>query len=86
MILKTITWEPLPRDEVIKAVERQKPYRVPMVRAKWWGEGLEEQYGNRLAALERYPEDTVQLWLEPPIEYDKMGLSWLHKGWQLLQF
>jgi len=33
-------WQPLPRAEVIKAVERQHPARVPLIRARWWGEGL----------------------------------------------
>ena len=70
------TWNPLPRVEVIKAIERQNPNRVPMVRAKWWGEGLEEQYGSRLEEFDRYPEDVQDLWLEPPIDYAKMDLSW----------
>jgi len=47
-------WEPLPRAEVIKAVERKKPLRIPLVRARWWGEGLNEQYGARLQELHRY--------------------------------
>jgi len=67
--------QPLPREEVIKAVERRYPARIPMVRARWWGEGLVEQYGDRLKALERYPEDTAMIWCEP-VEFDKMGLSW----------
>ncbi len=70
------TWQPLPRAEVIKAVERQNPDRVPLVRALWIGEGLEEQYGNRLSELSRYPEDVAQLWTDPPIDYAQMGLSW----------
>ncbi|HNT76597.1 MAG TPA: uroporphyrinogen decarboxylase family protein [Anaerolineae bacterium] len=70
---KTIT--PLPCAEVIKAVERRTPSRIPLVRAKWWGEGLWEQYGERLNAFDRYPEDVVQLWIEP-LDYDQMGLSW----------
>lgn len=69
------TYPPLPREEVIKAVERKGPSRIPLVRAKWWGEGLEEQYGERLNELDRYPEDTVQLWIDP-IHYEQMGLSW----------
>jgi uroporphyrinogen decarboxylase len=76
MPIEKIFGETLPRKEVIKAIERQYPSRVPMVRAKWWGEGLEEQYGDRLAAFDGYPEDVVDLWLEPPIDYAKMGLSW----------
>ena len=50
---------PLPREEVIKAIERHGPIRIPMVQAHWWGEGLEEQYGKRLRELERYPEDAA---------------------------
>jgi uroporphyrinogen decarboxylase len=68
-------WFPLPRQEVIKALERQGPCRVPLVRAKWWGEGLHEQYGGRLRAFDRYPDDAVTLWIEP-INVDDMGLSW----------
>lgn len=69
------TIPPLPRAEVIKAVERRNPVRIPLVRAKWWGEGLWEQYGERLNAFDRYPEDVVQLWIEP-LDFDTMGLSW----------
>ena len=69
------TWEPLPRDEVIKAVERQKPSRIPVVLGKWWGEGLVEQYGDRLQAFDRYPQDVADLWLEP-LDFQAMGLSW----------
>ena len=69
------TWRPLCRDEVIKAVERRKPRRIPLVRAKWWGEGLHDQYGERLKELDRYPEDTCTLWLNP-LDVAAMGLSW----------
>ena len=33
-------YEPLPRDEVIKAIEHRGPARVPVSMARWWGEGL----------------------------------------------
>jgi len=69
------TWQPLSRDEVIKAVERRKPRRIPLVRAKWWGEGLHDQYGERLREFDRYPEDTCTLWLNP-LDIAAMGLSW----------
>ena len=36
-------WPPLPRAEAIKALERGRPSRIPLVRAKWWGEGLYER-------------------------------------------
>ncbi|MBN1582546.1 MAG: hypothetical protein JXA89_17690 [Anaerolineae bacterium] len=69
-------WPPLSRDQVIKAVERKTPTsRVPLIRAKWWGEGLREQYGERLNAFERFPEDTAMLWIEP-LDIDAMNLSW----------
>jgi uroporphyrinogen decarboxylase len=66
---------PLSRVEVIKAIERECPSRVPLVRAKWWGEGLYEQYGERLNAFDPYPEDVVQVWINP-IDYHAMDLSW----------
>lgn len=46
---------PLPCAEVIKAVERRKPRRIPLVFAKWWGEGLGDQYGERLKEFDRNP-------------------------------
>ncbi len=69
------TWEPLGRDEVVKAIERRHPSRIPMIQAKWWGEGLVEQYGSRLEALDRYPQDAELLWIDPLV-YEDMGLSW----------
>ena len=68
-------WQPLSRDEVIKAIERRNPSRIPLVRAKWWGEGLEEQYGERLNEFDYYPDDVVQLFIEP-IDYQAMNLTW----------
>lgn len=68
-------WSPLPRAEVIKAVERKNPGRVPCIRTRWWGEGLEEQYGDRLKAFDCYPEDFVMLEILP-LEPASMGLSW----------
>jgi uroporphyrinogen decarboxylase len=69
------TWKPLPRAEVVKALERNGPSRIPLVRAKWWGEGLREQYGHRLDAFDRYPEDAAMIWIEP-LDVSSMGLSW----------
>lgn len=71
----TSQWLPLPRDQVVKAVERRCPARIPMVWAKWWGEGLEEQYGERLHAFDRYPEDAAVLLIET-LDVQAMGLSW----------
>jgi hypothetical protein len=50
-------WEPLPCEEMINAVERQRPSRIPLVQAKWWGEGLSAQYGARLDEFDRIPDD-----------------------------
>ena len=68
-------FQPLPRLEVIKAVERRKPSRVPLVLARWWGEGLEAQVGSRLQDLERYPEDAAFLWLDLS-DYSAWNLPW----------
>ena len=68
-------FSPLPREEVIKAVERRNPIRVPLVRAHWWGEGLQEQYGERLKALECYPEDAAFAWITHS-NYAEWGLPW----------
>ena len=77
---KTTIWQPLRRAEVVRAVERRHPSRIPLVFARWWGEGLLEQHGEHLRALETYPED-ASFTLIDPIRYDDMGLSWpLHAG------
>lgn len=68
-------WRPLPRAEIVKMIERKQPARIPLVRARWWGEGLHEQYGERLREFDRYPEDTATLWINP-LNIGAMGLSW----------
>lgn len=68
-------WQPLPRQEVIKALERRYPARIPLVRTKWWGEGLVEQYGDQLRRFEHYPEDATILFIQP-VQPETMGLSW----------
>ena len=68
--------EPMSRQDVINAVERKYPSRIPLVQAKWWGEGLWDQYGERLKALNRYPEDVVWLPLDNPVNPQRMQLSW----------
>jgi len=67
--------EPMTRDDVIRAVERRGPPRIPLVRAKWWGEGLWDQYGERLRELDRYPEDVISLWVNP-VNPTEMNLPW----------
>jgi uroporphyrinogen decarboxylase len=66
---------PLPREEVIKAVERSSPRRVPLIQAHWWGEGLIETYGERLREFDRYPEDAAYLTLDLS-NYSDWNLPW----------
>ena len=68
-------YKPLPRAEVIKAVERQRPRRIPLIMTHWWGEGLWDQYGDRLNALSRYPQDAAVIGI-PKFDISLMGLSW----------
>ena len=69
-------FDPLPKEEVIKAIERRWPRSVPRLFTRWWGEGLHEQYGDRLAGLNRYKEDAV-VSLVVAVDASKMGLSYL---------
>jgi uroporphyrinogen decarboxylase len=68
-------FQPLPREEVIKAVDRRRPVRIPLVQARWWGEGLEQYYGERLQELAGYPEDAAFLWLDLS-NYAAWNLPW----------
>ncbi len=71
--------EPLPKDEVVKALERRGPSRIPLVMAKWWGEGLREQYGERLRDFDRYPHDVVMA-MKGPVDFNALDLSWRREG------
>ena len=73
---ETELFSPLCRAEVTAAIEGGTPRRIPLVRAKWWGEGLSDQYGARLAHFDRYPEDVAQLWIPNPVDLSRMDLSW----------
>lgn len=68
-------WEPLAREDVINALERKNPPRIPLIRTKWWGEGFAELHGDRLARFDSYPEDATILLINPVI-FENMGLSW----------
>jgi uroporphyrinogen decarboxylase len=68
-------WTSLPREQVIRAVERNNPERIPLVMAKWWGEGLHEQYGDRLNEFDKYPDDVGMVMMNP-LDIESMGLSW----------
>jgi uroporphyrinogen decarboxylase len=69
-------YQPLLKDDVIKALERKKPSRIPLVRAKWWGEGLEQQYGSQLKRFDCYDDDVIHLWIDNPANPSNMDLSW----------
>ncbi|MFA6172166.1 MAG: uroporphyrinogen decarboxylase family protein [Kiritimatiellales bacterium] len=70
--------EPVLKEEVVKAVERRFPGRVPRVRTLWRGEGLEAQYGSEaLDQLGRkYPDDVIYFMLPNPVDPSVMNLSW----------
>jgi len=72
---RNATYPPLPRAEVVKAIEGKHPCRVPLFMAHWWGEGLWEQYGDKLAAFQRYPEDAEWMYT-PKFDCGAMNLSW----------
>jgi len=73
-------WTPLSRTEVIKALRRQGPARIPLVMAKWWGEGFVEAHGEALRQFDRYPDDAVIVWVPVltsiTLMVERMGLSW----------
>jgi hypothetical protein len=69
-------FRPLSKNEVVAALEGRNPPRVPLVRAKWWGEGLADQYGEQLSRFDRIREDVVQLFIPNPVNPDRMNLSW----------
>ncbi len=59
--------EPLSKEEVIKAIERKGGSKIPLVLHKWWGQGLEEKYGEQLKIMaSKYPDDIYfALYLQP---------------------
>lgn len=69
-------YQSLPKEEVIAAIERKNPSRVPLILTKFWGQGLREQYGQQLSQFDKYPEDAILL-LSSSIDPDKMALPWL---------
>jgi uroporphyrinogen decarboxylase len=68
-------WTPLPREEVIKTIERKNSIRIPLVMAKWWGEGLVDMHGKALSQFDSYPDDVGMLWIRP-LDISQMKLSW----------
>lgn len=49
----------LTKDEVRAAIRFGYPPRPPRAFTKWWGEGLLEQYGDKLFRFDKYEEDVV---------------------------
>ena len=70
---------PLPREEVVKAVERRSPARIPLIQTKWWGEGFAALHGAALKRFDHYPDDAAFLWLQP-VDIARMQLSWESDG------
>ena len=56
----------LTRDQVRAAIRFQNPPRPPRAYTKWWGEGLWEQYGEKLHQFNCYEEDVVIVWFPCP--------------------
>ena len=69
-------YTPLSKDEVAKAVEGRNPARIPLCRAKWWGEGLHEQYGEQLNRFDKIEDDVIQIMMPNPVDPSRMNLSW----------
>ncbi len=67
--------DPLPREEVVKALTRRNPSRIPCIQTRWWGEGFEQLHGDALREFDRYPEDAGMIWIQP-IDLSRMHLSW----------
>lgn len=49
----------LSREQVRSAIRFACPPRPPRAFTKWWGEGLEEQYGEELSRFDAYEEDVT---------------------------
>ena len=59
--------EPLTRQQVIDAIERQGGSEIPLVFHKWWGEGLQERCGKQLDEMaSKYPDDIFVAWYTAP--------------------
>lgn len=68
--------EMLPREEVIKAVERRNPSRIPLVRAKWLTQELRDECGEQIEVLDRFCDDVVDPDRFRLLEYKDMDLPW----------
>jgi len=59
--------EQLSIEEVVRAIERKGGTKIPVVFHKWWGNGLEAEFGSRLNEMaEEYPEHIFCSWYQEP--------------------
>ena len=57
----------LPREDVIKAIERTGGKNIPLVFHKWWGVGLEDKYEPKLSEMaSKYPDDIFAVFYTAP--------------------
>ncbi len=61
--------EPLTKAQVTAAIERRGGDKIPLVWHKWWGQGLEEKYGDQLETMaSKFPEDILMVMHTAPGE------------------
>lgn len=59
--------EALTREQVKMVVDRTGNEGVPVMLAKWWGDGLREMHGKAIDEIaDRYPDDVCMLWYQEP--------------------
>jgi len=78
--------QPLPREEVRKAIEFRKPSRVPMMIHMWNGPGDEPVRAAKIREIQaEYPSDDFKAWIRMPAQWDDLanpdhvpGYSWMN--------
>ncbi len=61
--------EPMTKAQVKAAIERRGSEKIPLVLHKWWGQGLQEKYGDRLEKMAaKFPEDILTTMYTAPGE------------------
>lgn len=66
---------PLPKQEVINAIERRHPRRIPMIFTKQWDGQLMENHKEAIEQFDKYPLDIDMTWLSP-YDFAAMDLYW----------
>lgn len=78
---------PLPSEEVVKAVERRGPSRVPMLIAQYWNpaDAFGDRAGEVLDIQARYPQDAYFMRVRRPLIWEDPrestwvpGYTWMH--------